>query len=443
MTETENRSDKEADNPEAATPPRGVAKAVSWGAFLATYFPAFLLALGAGIVLPVIPALAQSFDVSFGVASGVITAFLIGNVAATLPSGWLIDRFGRRPVAIAGPLLAATMSLAIVFADSFTQLLVLRFLAGAATQMWLMARLAAISHGAAAGERGRQISWLFGMDSVGKLAGPAIGGGLATAFDIRAAFVAFAVLALFALIPTMLFAEDTPRRAKPPPQPSPAKPVEDGRERPFAGGGSGGGKEPAPRKLSLKAIVLPRLAYFGVALFAGLARGPIYSGMLDLYAAFAYQLGPAQIAFLATGANLINLPIAFAAGWMMDHFGRKRTMIPGFGGVAITMAALAVCAFIPLSYAWYVALFFLAVAAQALTGSSIQTVGADVAPPEARGMFLGLWRLTGQGGATISPILFAVIAETLGYGSSFVFVAAAAAVVALLLVFYVPETRTR
>jgi MFS-type transporter involved in bile tolerance (Atg22 family) len=39
------------------------------------------------------------------------------------------------------------------------------------------------------------------------------------------------------------------------------------------------------------------------------------------------------------------------------------------------------------------------------------------APPEARGMFLGLWRLTGQGGATLSPILFAVIAETMGYGS--------------------------
>jgi MFS family permease len=420
MTEKENRSSKANDNPEAATPPRGVAKAVSWDALLSTYFPAFLLALGTGIVLPVIPALAQSFDVSFGVASGVVTAFLVGNVAATLPSGWLIDRFGRRPVIIAGPLIAAITSLLIVFAETFTQLMVLRFLAGCATQMWLMGRLAAISHGAAAGERGRQISWLFGMDSVGKLAGPALGGVLATSFGIRAAFVAYAVLALIALIPTLKFAEDTPRHAK-------------AKEK---------GDAPA-RKLLLKEIVLPRLPYFGVALFAGLARGPIYSGMLDLYAAFAYQLGPAQIALLATGANIINLPIAFAAGWMMDHFGRKRTMIPGFGGVALTMAALAVCAFIPLSYAWYVGLFFLAVAAQALTGSSIQTVGADVAPPEARGTFLGIWRLTGQGGATTSPILFAVIAETLGYGSSFVFVAASAAVVAWLLVFYVPETRTR
>lgn len=117
MRETENRPSDRTDNPEAATPPRGVAKAVSWDALLSTYLPAFLLALGAGIVLPVIPALAQSFDVSFGLASGVVTAFVIGNLAATLPSGWLIDHFGRRPVIIGGPLLTAATSLLIVFAE--------------------------------------------------------------------------------------------------------------------------------------------------------------------------------------------------------------------------------------------------------------------------------------------------------------------------------------
>ena len=80
-------------------------------------------------------------------------------------------------------------------------------------------------------------------------------------------------------------------------------------------------------------------------------------------------------------------------------------------------------------------------ALQSLTGGSVQTVGADVAPPEARGTFLGLWRFTGQGGATLSPIIFAVIAEQVSYGASFLFVAASAATVASLLIFYVPETR--
>jgi MFS family permease len=126
---------------------------------------------------------------------------------------------------------------------------------------------------------------------------------------------------------------------------------------------------------------------------------------------------------------------------MMDRFGRKRTMVPGFTGVMVAMAALAVSAYAMLPLAWYVVLFLLGVALQALTGGSIQTVGADVAPPEARGMFLGLWRFTGQGGQSLSPVVFALLADQVDYGSAFLFTAASAAVVAYLLIRYVPETR--
>jgi MFS family permease len=417
MTETGSRPPEANNEPPVVNAPPSEPKAVSWDALLSTYLPAFVLALGTGIALPAIPALAKSFDVSVGLASGVITAYLLGNLAGTLPSGWLIDRFGRRPVIIAGPLLTAAMALLVVFASSFSELLVLRFFGGWAAQMWLMGRLAAISHGAAAGQRGRQVSWMFGMDNIGKLAGPMLGGFIAATWSIRAPFLAYAVLALLALIPTFMFAVDTPRHRR-------------------------GAQEKAPRTLSLREIVMPRLAYFGVALFAGLTRGPLYADLLHLYAAFAYNLDPQQIGFLATGAIVITLPIGFVAGWMMDRFGRKRTMIPGFAGAAIAMVALAMSAFLQLSYAWYVALFFMGVALQGLTGGSIQTVGADVAPPGGRGMFLGLWRLTGQGGSTLSPILFAILATQLNYGSAFLFVAASAAVVAFLLIFYVPETRT-
>ena len=394
--------------------------AVSWNAFLSTYLPALVLALGTGIALPAMPALARSFHVSFGVASGVVTAFLLGNLAGTIPSGWLIDRFGRRSVLIGGPLLTSVVAFMVAGAHSFPELLVLRFFNGCAAQMWVMARLAAISHGAAAAQRGRQVSWMFGMDNTGKLAGPVLGGFIASAWGARAPFEAYAVLALLALLPTLIFAKNTPRHV-------PA---------------SGAKTRGAAPKLSLRQIVMPRLVYFGVAMFAGLTRGPVQADLLHLYAAFTYHLGPRQIGYLATGGALITWPIGFIAGWMMDRFGRKRTMVPGFTGVAISMSALAVSAFLHLSLSWYVALFLIGVALQALTGGSVQTVGADVAPPEARGTFLGLWRFTGQGGASLSPVIFALLAVQLNYGSAFLFTAASAMVVAFLLVRYVPETRT-
>lgn len=416
MSQDDNRSAAGDDR----TGESAVKRAVSWDAFLSTYLPALVLALGTGIALPALPMLALSFNVSFGVASGVVTAFLVGSLVGTIPAGWLIDRFGRRPVLIAGPLLTALVAFLVVIAETFPQLLVLRFINGVAAQLWLMARLAAISQGAAAGQRGRQVSWMFGMDSAGKLMGPVLGGFIAAAMGPRATFLAYAILALMALVPVAIYAREIPRHDQPAPKASRA------------------GLSPA----TLRALIMPRLLYFGVALFAGLTRGPVYADLLHLYAAFAYSLGPQAIGYLATGASIISLPIGFIAGWMMDRFGRKHTMVPGFTGAAITMLALAASAFLQLSLAWYVALFFFAIVTQSLTSGSIQTVGADVAPPEARGTFLGIWRFTGQGGATISPIIFAVVAEHLNYGSAFLFVAASAMAVAFLLIRHVPETRT-
>jgi MFS family permease len=407
----------EGSDAAAIKPPSGQA-AVSWDAFLSTYLPALVLAIGTGIALPAIPTLAKTYAISFGVASGVVTAFVLGNVFGTIPSGWLIDRFGNRVVLIAAPLITSVTSFAIFFSDNFTELLILRFLTGMAAQMWQMARLAAISYGAAPSQRGRLVSWMFGMDSTGRLAGPIVGGFIAAAWGPRAPFLIFAAMALIALIPTSALAKDTPRQ------------------------GDGKRGEKAARTMSLRDVIMPRLVYFGVALFAGLTRGPLNADLLHLYAAFAYNLGPAQIGYLATAASCLSLPIGFTGGWIMDRFGRKRTMVPGFTGVTVAMALLAVSAYAHLSLTWYVGLFLLGVATQALTGGSVQTVGADVAPAEARGTFLGIWRFTGQGGVALGPIIFALVADTVDYGTAFMFTSSCAAVVAFLLIRYVPETRS-
>lgn len=397
----------------AIRPPSGQA-AVSWDAFLSTYLPALVLAIGTGIALPAIPTLAKTYAVSFGMASGIVTAFVLGNVAGTIPSGWLIDRFGNRVVLISAPLITSATSFAIFFSDNFTELLILRFFTGMAAQMWQMARLASISYGAAPSQRGRLVSWMFGMDSTGRLTGPIIGGFIAAAWGPRAPFLIFAAMALIALVPTSAFGKDTPRQSK--------------------------RDKKAARTMSLRDVIMPRLVYFGVALFAGLTRGPLNADLLHLYAAFAYGLGPQQIGYLATAASCLSLPIGFTGGWIMDRFGRKRTMVPGFTGVTIAMALLAVSAYAQLSLAWYVGLFLLGVATQALTGGSVQTVGADVAPAEARGTFLGIWRFTGQGGVALGPIIFALVADTVDYGTAFLFTSSCAAVVAFLLIRYVPET---
>lgn len=397
-----------------AEPSARSGSALSWNAFVSNYVPALILALGTGIALPSIPALAQSYDVGFGLASGVVTVFLIGGVMGTMPAGWLIDRAGGRTVLILGPILTAAFAALVAVAHSFPELLAYRFLGGAAAQLWLMARLALISQRTGPDQRGRQVAWMFGMDNLGKLTGPVVGGLVASAWGLSAPFLVYAVLALVALIPAVLFNEREPRKSR---TSSAAKAT----------------------TLTLCQIVRPRLTYFALALFAGLARGPLQADLLHLYAAFAYDLEPRQIGYLATAAALVTMPIGFLAGWALDRIGRRKTMIPGFGGVAVFMVALAMSAYAHLSVSWYVALFLLAIAMNALTGGSVQTVGVDVAPPEARGKFLGVWRLTGQTGVATGPIVFALLADHVDYGSSFLFVAGASATVAWLLIRHIPE----
>jgi len=396
-------------------------KAMSWAAFNSTYLPALILAMGTGVAVPAIPAIAKSFHVGFAVATGITTSFLIGNVAGALPAGWLIDRFGRRRVMLMGPILTAVMAFAVVFAKTYPELLALRFADGFAAQMWLMGRIAGISHGSSPEQRGRQISWMFGMDNTGRALGPLIGGVMASSWGIRSPFIAYGVLALLALVPAYRYLQDTPRR----------DPVLDAPKASVA-------SEPMER-YTYRRMLATRANYFAIAFFAACARGPIQASLLNLYAAFEYHLKPTQIGFLASATAFIMLPIGFVAGWAMDRFGRKRTMVPGFSGVAFTMAGLAATAFFHLSLSTYVIFFLLASFAQGVTGGSIQTVGADVAPPEARGMFLGLWRFIGQGGVALSPIVFASLA-TASYGASFLFVGGSGAIVAGLVAFRVPET---
>src|SRR5437870_2431838 len=176
---------------------------------LTIYLPAATLALGNGIVTPVLPVFAKSFDVSFGVASEMFVAQLLGGLAATIPTGFLIDRFGRRRIILLGPVLVALSSLLTAYAHTFPELLVYRFIAGWATQMWMLGRLAMIADTGGDRQRGRQITGMLGMDSVGRLAGPALGGFVAAFWDVRVPFIVHGVLALLSILPSVRSMRET------------------------------------------------------------------------------------------------------------------------------------------------------------------------------------------------------------------------------------------
>ncbi|MEE9143490.1 MAG: MFS transporter, partial [Candidatus Binatia bacterium] len=81
--------------------------------FLTLYLPAVSLALGHGVALPAIPVFAKSFGTGFGIASLVIVVHSFGSLISTLPTGFLLDKVGRRPILLSGPILTALSSFLI------------------------------------------------------------------------------------------------------------------------------------------------------------------------------------------------------------------------------------------------------------------------------------------------------------------------------------------
>ena len=68
---------------------------------------AFVIAIGFGLVAPVLPAYARSFDVGVAAASVIVSAFAFMRLVFAPAGGALITRLGERPVYLAGLLIVA------------------------------------------------------------------------------------------------------------------------------------------------------------------------------------------------------------------------------------------------------------------------------------------------------------------------------------------------
>lgn len=390
--------------------------------FLTLYFPAFVLALGASIATPAIPVFAKSFDTGFAVASLVIVVHALGGLIAAVPTGFLLDRLGRRPILLAGPLLMAGSSCLIAVARSFPELLVYRLIGGAAMEMWRQARLAIIADVGKSHQRGRQISGMVGTESAGRLMGPAVGGFLA-AWSIRTPFIVHGVLALLAIAPSFFLLRRTT--------------LEESH-----------GRQKEDDQLSTRALLAlivnsGYLGFFCAQFFASMTRGVLWGGTLLLYATFAYGVGPQVLGGLATTSSIIGIPITLSCGYLMDRFGRKTTMVPGFVAIALGLMFLASSAGWQWTLTSFIVGFFWVHAGHSVTSGSMQVVGSDMAPAAARGRFFGFWRLVGEIGGMVSPALFALVADHIAYGAAFALFALCSFATAVLLNFSVRETAGR
>lgn len=139
----------------------------------------FSVALGFGVLVPVLPLFAKHFGVSNFAASAVVSAFAAMRLATSPFTGRIIALLGTRATMTIGIGIVAVSSSAAGFAPSYTWLLVMRGVGGIGSAMFSVSALTLLLAAVPADLRGRATGTFQTGFLVGGMGGPALGAAVA------------------------------------------------------------------------------------------------------------------------------------------------------------------------------------------------------------------------------------------------------------------------
>jgi MFS family permease len=381
---------------------------------LSIWLPTACIAMGSGLILPVLPLFALSFDASYAMVGLVLAARGLGNLAFDVPSGMVLRHLGVRRSMIVGGAVMVICALAMTQVRTLTEALVVQLLLGLGMALWNIARHTYVTETVELGRRGRTNAVMGGIGRISGFGGPVVGGALAEWVSLTAPFAVQGVLILLGVLAAILWVDrDLPRHE------SSARPhagvwqVLAGHWRVLLSAGSG--------QMCAQTIRAAR------------------SAVVPLYAAEVLGLDAGSVGLIISLSYATDMLMFYPAGQLMDRRGRKWAYVPSF---IIQSAAMAL---VPLTSSfWTLALVTMLVGlGNGLGSGTMLTLGADLAPERGRGEFLGMWRFIGDGGSAAGPMIVGQVAQVAGLYLAPVVIAGIGLLGAALLGGLVPETLRR
>ena len=390
---------------------------------------AFCVALGFGILIPVLPVFARTFDISALEASAVVSVFALVRFVTSPLAGGMVDRFGERSVMTSGLLIVSVSSFAAGFSQTYSQLLMLRGVGGLGSSMFTVSAMALLLRVVSTEQRGRASGAFQGGFIIGGVAGPAVGG-LVVAWSIRAPFFVYAGTLLLAALVAVVFLS----RAR----------LHD-LEHEVAHG--------AENKLQQLRTALKDRAY-QAAITTNLVTGFVVFGLrssavpLFVVEGLGESASISGIGFLIA-AGLQALPL-LPAGRMADTSGRRKALLWGTIGTALGMLVLTGADIAANGWGTPAlagtGLFFLAMAIQgasgAFLGSAPAAVVGDVMGGKKGGIVVATFQMMADLGAILGPLMAGLIIDAADFDWAFG-VGAILCIIAIGFVIRMPETLRR
>ena len=165
--------------------------------------------LGMHLIIPALPDTARSLGVSAGTIQLTITLYLIGLAIGQLLYGPVSDRFGRRPVLLAGLALFTLAGLATTAAPNAWTLVIARILQSIGACAGLVLGRAIVRDSATADRATAQLALLTLVMSAAPAIAPVLGGTATAWFGWRAAFALLAIVGAVTLVFAILLLPET------------------------------------------------------------------------------------------------------------------------------------------------------------------------------------------------------------------------------------------
>ncbi|MEV6427212.1 MFS transporter [Nocardia sp. NPDC051463] len=371
---------------------------------------AFVIAIGFGLVAPVLPQYARSFGVGVAAASAIISAFALMRLLFAPVSGRLVQRLGERSVYLSGLLIVAVSTGASALAQSYWQLLVLRSVGGIGSTMFTVSSLALVIRLSPPTQRGR-VSGLWSTSFlIGSVSGPLVGGALA-GLGLRAPFVIYMVALLAVTVAVYLSLRNSTLAA---PEVTGAVRVltfRQGWERP-----------------EYRAVLWSNFANGAAVFGVRMALVPLL-----VVEVLRQPSGMAGVTLTVFAAG--NVAVLFVSGRLSDRWGRRPFLIVGSLVCAVGTIGLG---FAP-NLLWLMVSSVVAGLGSGMLTPTQQAALADVIGPKARGgPVLAGFQMAADLGTVIGPVAIGALAQHLSYGVALTVTGALLAVAAVVWV-VVPE----